>query len=279
MNIEQNEISFEETYYRTVQFIYSIAYRLTGQEENARDLVQETYIKAWSKWDQCQHKDKPLPWLRRICINTFIDQKRREIDITSLEGLEEEGKTVEFVSDLPSPEEEIEADEMIKQVKEYCFTAITTKLPLYQRIAFVLVDIFNLNIEEVANLLNRSVYATKALLHRSRENINAFFGNRCSLIAPTNICKCKAWLSFMGHAAELKERARPEFAQEPNFTDPQYKNQSRPETMQRVIFFFKNLPFLKPQEDWLNEVATLLRKRYNLNRILKQNHSSIFLRR
>lgn len=135
-------------------------------------------------------------------------------------------------------------------------------------------DIFGLSIDEVACLLSRSLSATKALLHRARENINAFFGNRCSLVVPTNICKCKAWLAFMDRSERLREQARPEFAQEPNFADPKYRSQSRPETMKRVIAMFRNLRLLSPQEGWLDEVSNLLQERYN-NRTFRRNYPSL----
>jgi RNA polymerase sigma-70 factor (ECF subfamily) len=252
---------FEETFQRTSRIVYTIAYRLTGTEEDARDLTQETYIKAWNKWDQCRNKKNPLPWLRRICTNLFIDKKRTKKDVISIEELEKEGASITLASDIPTPSDELLADNAIREVKAHCLTSISTRLPLFQRIVFVLHDVFDINIDEIADLLDRSVSATKALLHRGRENMNAFFGTRCSLIIPENICKCKAWLTFREKDEQLKEKARPDFAQVHDFSDPLYKTRSKPETMTKVLSFFKNMPTLNPSDNWLDEMAQILHTR------------------
>lgn len=259
--MEKEIITFEDAFRKTSSLIYSVAYRLTGVEEEARDLTQETFIKAWNKWHQCKDKKKPIPWLRRICTNLFLDKKRTEKPAISVEELEEEGESLPLVSPLPTPEQEAEADRVIRQVKDYCFTAISTKLPPYQRIAFVMVDIFGMSVADVSELLGRSALATKALLHRARENMNAFFGNRCSLIVPDNICKCKAWLSFVERSERLKETGKPDFAIDPDFSDPSYRNRSRPETLEKLISYFRSLSLLSPPQSWLDEISMILRER------------------
>jgi len=259
-------IDFEETVRKHRHYIFSLAYRLTGRREEAEDLAQETFLAAWEARTQLRERSAVLPWLRKICVNAFLQRERKrsramEISYHEQSQLEEEGSRLQLSAPSPTPEEELLVDETIREIRDGCFTAMATRLPLEQRVTFALVDIFGLNIEEAAALLNRSLSATKALLHRARRNLNAFFGRHCQWVLPENACRCASWLEFAGRHEALRKEVRRRNPAPPDFNDPAFASGSDPATMEKVLSLFRNLPLRAPDEQWFQKVLAVLKER------------------
>ncbi|MCG8401172.1 MAG: RNA polymerase sigma factor, partial [Firmicutes bacterium] len=256
-NVES--INFEEMVCEHKQYIFSLAYRLTGRREEAEDLAQETFLSAWKSVSQLREKSAVLPWLRKICVNAFLQKKRKRYEVMEISNydirqLEEEDRQLRLSSPSPTPEEEFLVDEAIQEFKDNCFTAMATRLSLEQRVTFALVDVFGLNVVETAVLLNRSLSATKALLHRARRNLNAFFGRYCQWVLPENACHCVAWLEFTDRCEALRKEARRLNLELPDFNDATYARHSDPETLEKVLALFRNLPLCVPDEHWFEKV-------------------------
>ncbi len=242
--MEKNEEmtrEFEQVVESTSSYLYSLSYRLTGSSYDAKDLLQDTYLNAWRNWHQLKNRDKALPWLRRICINLFIDGNkkadRRKI-VNMVDTLVKPDKPV----DTLTPEEEVLGDEAVKRFQSRCFTTITCTLPLHQRIVFVLVDIFELSIDETAILIQRSKSATKALLHRARKNMNTDMGPCCSHISTQNICRCDTWIAVVHNAEKRREYVQS------IVRDMADKEFDQAESQKVLIHLFKQLPLLSPPE-------------------------------
>ena len=185
-----------ENYY---QYIYNYALKLTCHPEDAMDLTQETFLKAMKNLDSLDSKNALSSWLRTICFHEFLNiAKKNEnkylVDIEDISDLETEYNNRVFDTNIP--EKEVIVAEEIQQMQNGCFYAMVRKLSLNQRIAFSLIDMYGMKTSEVASLLNLSENATKALLHRARLNIDAFFSNHCDLLNEKNPCSCRAWINF-----------------------------------------------------------------------------------
>ncbi len=187
------------------EYIFTLSYRLTGSRDDADDLVQETLLRAYQKWDSLKNPGNPLPWLRRICVNLFIDagrrpsakQKQREVDFPS--------DRHEIASTALSPEEETVFSDEVRRIRSQCYTILTSTLKVPQRIAFVLVDIFQIDVKEVAILLDKSDTAVKSLLFRARRKMRRFLGNHCGLVAPEGLCRCASWIGLSGDVQRRRD--------------------------------------------------------------------------
>lgn len=129
------------------------------------------------------------------------------------------------------------------------------KLTLNQRIAFSLIDMFGLSINDVSNILNISTGAVKGLLYRARMNIDSFFAHHCSIIDTNNPCSCKAWIEFSKKRSNMQdhaERKKHKFIKQLDYKKVNYVfNDS---VRRKINFLYKNMPPKKPSDDWYNKV-------------------------
>lgn len=172
-------------------YIYNYALKLTCHPQEAQDMTQETFIKAWESLDTLKDENAMAKWLRTICFHLFLDKKRKEKGMElfeEMEVLESDGALLKEVVLLP--EDEVIVAEEVKKLQNGCFLAMVRRLSLNQRITFSLVDIFGLDIEYVAEVLGISKGAAKGLLHRARMNIDSFFADHCTILYEKNPCSC-----------------------------------------------------------------------------------------
>jgi RNA polymerase sigma-70 factor, ECF subfamily len=151
--------------------LYRTALRLTRNEADAEDLVQETYLKAFRFRDKFQPGTNLRAWLFRILTNTFINRyrkKQREPQLTPVEDAEDFFlyRKVSSQRDehlFPSAEEEALsklADEDVKRAIE--------ELPEVFRIAVLLADVEGFSYKEIAEITNVKIGTVMSRLSRGR---------------------------------------------------------------------------------------------------------------
>lgn len=256
-----NSLSTEKQLEEAVPYVYGIAFRLTQNRQQTEDLVQETLTKAWLKWDSLQEPAARKSWLRRICTNSFLSEKRREADFVPLSldavaALDKEGELLQVRDPAPLPEEELLVSETIREMRDGCFLAMTRKLTLEQRMAFSLVDMFGMAIEETAEVLGVSVSAAKALLHRGRTNLDSFFAGKCNLVRVENPCRCEAYLNFMNERQERQEEVRSRIQ---SFRFGEFPEGYSPDASVRlkVRAIYERMPDRLPDPVWFQTVLQL----------------------
>jgi RNA polymerase sigma factor (sigma-70 family) len=239
---------FESSLKEHSVYLFSLSYRLTGSYEDAQDLAQETFLKAWQKWEHRINRENPVPWLRKICINAFIDRRRRGETSVFEKKIVFPDMEQELVSTAPTPEDEVVADEEVRLVHSQCFSMITSTLPLYQRIVFVLNDIYQIGIRETSVLVDKSSAATKSLLHRARETMDDNFGPYCSVVSSNNSCTCRSWI-VLAHDIQKRREVLDQLI------SSQMESKRRlNETRRRIITLFNHLPLHAPPPLWIDEV-------------------------
>lgn len=142
--------------------VYRIAYRLTGNQQDAEDLTQETFIRVF----RSLHTYRPgvfEGWLHRITTNLFLDQARRKTKIR-MEALPEDYDRVP--SDAPSPEEVVAAAGLDPALQ----AALDGLAPEFRAVV-VLCDIEGLSYEEVGASLGVKLGTVRSRLHRARQSI------------------------------------------------------------------------------------------------------------
>jgi len=156
--------AFEELVRQTYVDTYTLALRLTADEEDARDVVQETYLRAWKSIKRFRGDAQFSTWLYRITANAAFTQiaRRRRHRTESLEGVNEPVD----VRPEAQPEEMAESRADLERVSD-AIALLTPKL----RAVVVLKDVYGLPHEAIAEELGISVAATKVRLHRGRKRL------------------------------------------------------------------------------------------------------------
>jgi len=144
--------------------IYRVARRLTAHEQEAEDLVQETYLKAYLAFARCRKRDFGIkPWLLKILHNTYLDRqaaRRRapiSLDQQVLEQVREKGS---------ASAEKLSYEDLDQEVKR----AIDA-LPAEYRSVLLLWATAELSYQEIADLLGIPIGTVMSRLHRARQQL------------------------------------------------------------------------------------------------------------
>ena len=159
--------------------IFRIAQHITQNREDAEDVMQDAFLKAYEKLEQFQGNAKFYTWLVRIAVNESLMRlrKRRTGRTVSMdEDIEtEEGHVPrDFADWAPDPEQNYDNTELSEILRK-----TIQGLPRGFRVVFALRDIEGLSTEETAEALNLSVPAVKSRLLRARlqlrERLSRYF--------------------------------------------------------------------------------------------------------
>ncbi len=156
--------------------VYGFAFKVCRDEEKAAETLQDTFVNVYRKLDQFNGKAKFSTWLYQIVTNNCLMKRRRsKIDESSVSmdstesreddlGREGDGAPLHALVSLKHTPQ----DEMVnKELRDHLDNAIL-KLPIEQRIVFVLRDVEGRSAEEAAKILKISVAAAKSRLRRAR---------------------------------------------------------------------------------------------------------------
>jgi RNA polymerase sigma-70 factor (ECF subfamily) len=146
--------------------VYNLAYRMLGNAEDAGDLVQETFLRAYGALASFRQDASFLTWLYKIASNLCIDQlrSRKARSALSLDVELEEGREPAADSRNCSPEELSIRD----SVQDVVQRAITN-LPEKYRVVVVMRHLQDMSVEEIANVLEMPTGTVKTHLFRARE--------------------------------------------------------------------------------------------------------------
>src|SRR5579871_4911906 len=174
--------AFEQLIKRYDRNVFRIAQHITQNREDAEDVVQDAFIKAYQNLEQFQGNSKFYTWLVRIAVNEALMKLRRRKTSKTVsidEDVEtEEGSMPREVADWgPNPEQiygQTELGDILQKTIQ--------GLPQSFRTVFVLRDIEGMSTEETAEMLNLSVPAVKSRLLRARlqlrERLSRYFKNK-----------------------------------------------------------------------------------------------------
>jgi RNA polymerase sigma factor (sigma-70 family) len=161
------EPDFEAFFRHHQQVIFGYLWRLTGEEQVAYDLSQETFIRAWQHFADLRRYDHPAGWLFRVATNLALKHLRHRRIVTRL-------VTTTFHDDngLAEPADWAPADpaDYAEQVvQDDLVHLVLLALAPRPRALLVLHDVYGLSTVEVAQTLNMTHAAVKMMLCRARE--------------------------------------------------------------------------------------------------------------
>jgi RNA polymerase sigma-70 factor (ECF subfamily) len=172
--------AFEELVERHQSQIYRVAYRLTGNHDDAEDLAQEAIVEAFHAFDRYQPGTYFDRWLYRIMSRTYIDIVRRRnrrpmISLDAPIGGEGDPLVALMGDSRDDPQQRTEATDL-----EATIQAALDRLPEEFRAAVVLADIEGLSYDEVAHALRCPVGTVRSRLHRARQALREELGSHVS---------------------------------------------------------------------------------------------------
>jgi RNA polymerase sigma-70 factor (ECF subfamily) len=155
--------------------IYQIAYRIVENAQDAEDVLQETFLKAFENLQGFRGESSFYTWTVQIAVNAALQRvnRRRKRPTVSLDG--DDGESFSPPREIVAWEENPEQLYAKKEAQAILEQAISA-LPVIYRTVFLLKDVENLPVDEVANSLGISVPATKSRLIRARLELRESLG-------------------------------------------------------------------------------------------------------
>ena len=158
---------FEQELMPQINSLFNFAYSLTRNEEDANDLVQETYLKAFKSIDKYEVGTNAKAWLFRILKNLFINEYRKRSKAPSRVDYEE---IVTFHNENESQYSSYLdlREEMFEHMMGDEVTNAVNSLPVDFRTVLLLYDIEGFTYEEIASIIDIPIGTVRSRLHRAR---------------------------------------------------------------------------------------------------------------
>ena len=196
-SLEALQAGNPEEYSRIVDAYYSKIYRLAirmlNQQQDAEDVLQETFLKAYRGLKSFDGRSKISTWLFRIATNeALMILRRKHPEMVSIdepvETEEGEQEPLQIIDWCCLPEEELLSEETRERLD-----AAVQKLPERLRVVFLLRDMNDLSTHETAEVLGLSDTAVKTRLSRARlrlrEELSMYFGERKNYLREAQLGK------------------------------------------------------------------------------------------
>ena len=163
-----DDTAFTELLTRYERKIYRLAKNITQNDEDAEDVMQEAFLKAYSHLDSFQGNSKFYTWIVRIAVNESL-MKLRKRKSDKLVSLDEQVDTGEDMvpREIAVWEDNPEAQYSQEELRGILDKSVESLAPIFRSV-FVLRDIEDLSTEETAEALGISIPAVKSRLLRAR---------------------------------------------------------------------------------------------------------------
>jgi RNA polymerase sigma-70 factor (ECF subfamily) len=169
---EEKEAIFEDEFLPHIHSIYNFAYRITFNEDDAKDLVQETYLKAFRFIGSFQKGTNAKAWLFRILKNSFINEFRKK----NKEPVKIDYHEVESFYNLEDVNQVVTFDLRVEAIKEMIGDEVSIALNSLEmdfRTVIILCDLEGFTYEEMASILDIPIGTVRSRLHRARKLLRA----------------------------------------------------------------------------------------------------------
>jgi RNA polymerase sigma-70 factor, ECF subfamily len=164
----RDRVRFEEEALDLADQVYSVARHLSGSKEEAEDLVQETYARAFRSWRSFTPGTNLRAWLMRIMTNLNIDRGRRKQRSPDTQPLEEGDYYLYNQLSDALPESNPQEDQVLRRLSQNDAVNALTAVPHDFRDVVVLVDIGDFSYQDAAQILDIPIGTVMSRLHRGR---------------------------------------------------------------------------------------------------------------
>jgi RNA polymerase sigma-70 factor (ECF subfamily) len=164
----RDRVRFEEEALGFADQVYRVARRLVGSREEAEDLVQETYARAFRSWKSFTPGTNMRAWLLRILTNLNLDRGRRVQRTPDIQPLEEGDYYLANKMAETNGEHALEEERVVERLSQDSIVHALSSLPHDFRDVVVLVDIGEFSYADAAQILDIPIGTVMSRLHRGR---------------------------------------------------------------------------------------------------------------
>ncbi len=154
--------------------LYGVVYNLTSNREDAADLTQDAFIKAFQSIQRFSGQSSFFTWLYRIAVNSTIShlRKNRLRAFFSLETVDSEAPVAKEVVDALTDKTGVERESYVRELQEKLNDAMQ-KLSIKHRTVVTLFEIDGLSHQEIADVMDCSVGTVRSRLHYAKQLLQA----------------------------------------------------------------------------------------------------------
>jgi RNA polymerase sigma-70 factor (ECF subfamily) len=164
----RDRVRFEEEALELADQVYRVARRLVRTREEAEDLVQDTYARAFRSWRQYTPGTNLRAWLLRILTNLNIDRGRREQRAPEMQSLEQGDYYLYDRLSAGDGNENLDEERVVERLSQDSIVEALASVPHNFRDVIVLVDIGEFSYQDAAQILDIPVGTVMSRLHRGR---------------------------------------------------------------------------------------------------------------
>ncbi len=163
--ISKDEAAFRILIDKYSGFAFSVAFRIMNDEEESKDIVQESFISVWNKIGKFNIGGNFSNWLYRIIVNKCYDSLRRKKRVTMIYPDDNNWVLPYLLSDN-NPETEINNEETGKIIQ-----LLTNRLSAKQKVVFILSELEGLSHDDISEITGMAKTTVKSNLNHARRNI------------------------------------------------------------------------------------------------------------
>ena len=169
--LDGDTLAFEKLILKYQDRIFNMLFRYMNSREDAEDVTQEAFIKAYQSLDKFELKASFLTWIYRIAINTAKSRFRRKSEklsakCVSIHPNESDKGGIDVVADGKSPLQKMENEETFNAIQ-----AAIDQLDDEHRMVVVLRDIEGYDYQEIVEIMDINLGTVKSRLHRARSRL------------------------------------------------------------------------------------------------------------
>ena len=173
-----NSAAFRALIRRHDRYLYRVARSVLQDDQEAEDVVQQTYLQAFTKLVDFRGEASLRTWLTRIALNDAIRRRRRQrsiVDLSAIDTAQERARSHSYLSSLTTPTPESAAAR--SQIRRILEQAID-RLPASFRLVLILRDVEEINVEQTAKALGLQPETVRTRLHRARRMLRERLGEQ-----------------------------------------------------------------------------------------------------
>jgi RNA polymerase sigma factor (sigma-70 family) len=204
---EGDKKALEELILKIQDKIYGLALRMLYNPSDAEDASQEILLKIITHLGTFRGESAFTTWMYRVAVNHLLTLRKRRAELEAV-SFEEYEKSLELDSVVDWQESHSSALQniFVEEIRVSCLQGLLLCLDREHRLAFLLVDVFDVSSEQGAAILEITATAFRKRLSRARERIQAFLMKNCALANPDNPCTCERYLISQHYMERVDEK-------------------------------------------------------------------------
>jgi RNA polymerase sigma factor (sigma-70 family) len=204
---EGDKKALEELILKIQDKVYGLALRMLYHPSDAEDASQEILLKIITHLSTFRGESAFTTWMYRVAVNHLLTIRKRRAELEAV-SFEEYEKSLALDSAVDWPESHSSALQniFVEEIRISCLQGLLLCLDREHRLAFLLVDVFDVSSEQGAAILEITPTAFRKRLSRARERIQDFLMKNCALTNPDNPCTCERYLVSQHYMERVEEK-------------------------------------------------------------------------